>query len=113
MKSLSPIKTYIEEFNPEIKTRLNLIYKIIKLHLPDAIETFAYQMPTLKGKKNLIHFAGYTNHIGIYPGPKGISFLLSIMPNAVTSKGAWRIPYTSPIPEQVLIKLCQWIQSQQ
>jgi len=113
MKSLSPIKTYIDEFKPEIKTRLNSIYKIIRSHFPDASETFAYQMPTLKGKKNLIHFAGYANHIGIYPGPNGITFLLSIMPHALTTKGTWQIPHTTPIPENELNKLCQWIQKQQ
>jgi len=109
MKNNPLIKTYLQTFHPKIKSRLHAIYLLIKSQFPDALETFSYQMPTFKNKKNLIHFAGYANHIGIYPGPQGILYLQSIMPSAITSKGAWKIDHSDPIPENELIKLCQWI----
>jgi uncharacterized protein YdhG (YjbR/CyaY superfamily) len=109
MKSKSPIPSYINQFKGDIKKRLNVIYKIIGLQLPAATETFAYQMPTFKGKKNLIHFARYTKHIGVYPGPLGIQYLQTIMPTAITSKGAWQIPHSNSLPEKEINKLCQWI----
>ena len=112
MKNSSPIPTYIKEFSSDLKSRLEKVYLIIKSQIPEATETFAYQMPTFKKKKNLIHFAGYQHHIGIYPGPKGIVYIKSIMPNAITSKGTWKLMHTDPIPEKELIQLCRWIEDQ-
>lgn len=110
MKNKSPIPIYILNFKGDVKKRLNLIYSMLKNQLPKATETLSYQMPTFKGKKNLIHFAGYQNHIGVYPGPKGILYLQTIMPSAITSKGAWKIPHLQPLPEKEIVQLCQWIQ---
>jgi len=112
MKNSGPIKPYIASFSGDVKKRLNVVYSIIKSHFPQATETFAYQMPTFKGKRNLIHFAGYANHIGIYPGPKGITYLRTISPDAITSKGAWKILHSQLLPEKELIQLCLWIQKQ-
>ena len=38
---------------------------------PDAEETISYQIPTFKLKGNLVSFAAYQKHIGLYPAPTG------------------------------------------
>lgn len=108
-KTPSPIPSYIQSFQGIAQRRLQTVYRLLSSTFPDASETFAYQMPTFKQSKNLIHFAGYPHHLGIYPGPKGVQYLLTIMPDALTSKGAWRIPHDQPFPQIQLLALCQWI----
>lgn len=109
MKLIPEIKTYLESYQGLSKERLKQSLMLIDQYLPNTTQTFAYQMPTFKRKKNLIHVACYRDHLGVYPGPKGVTYLKSILPNAITSKGTWRIPHQSPFLEKAFIQLCQWI----
>jgi uncharacterized protein YdhG (YjbR/CyaY superfamily) len=103
---------YLSQFEPLIQTRLTKVYTFFQQALPEAKFIFSYQMPTFKGEKNLVHFAGYTNHIGIYPGPQGIQVLLESFPTIRTSKGTWLIPHTQPIPVKALNVMTAWIRAQ-
>lgn len=112
MNTNDPFVVYLNQFSPPIKIRLAKIYAIFEKAFPEAQFIFSYQMPTFKKKKNLVHFAAYTNHIGIYPGPQGIQVLLDTYPQIKTSKGTWLIPHDQTLPIQILLHLCQWIQTQ-
>ena len=46
--------------------------KTIQKATPQAEETINYAMPTFILFGNLVHFAGYKNHIGFYPGSAAI-----------------------------------------
>jgi uncharacterized protein YdhG (YjbR/CyaY superfamily) len=109
MKLIPPIQAYLDSIQEEPRQRLKETLSIIQHILIHTTQTFAYQMPTFKRQHNLIHVASYATHLSIYPGPKGIIFLKTIMPNAVTSKGTWRIAHDGPFPATVLKKLCEWI----
>lgn len=101
--------SYLEHHKITSQKKLKQIYRIFKQALPKTTLTLSYQMPTLKGKTNLVHFALYDHHIGIYPGPKGIDYLATIAPLSQRTKGAWRIPLETPLPVQTLTKLANWI----
>ena len=103
---------YLKQFSPTIQSRLAKVYGTFEKAFPESQFIFSYQMPTFKGKKNLVHFAAYTHHIGIYPGPQGIQALLETYPTIKTSKGTWLIPHDQPLPIQILSHLCRWIQNQ-
>ena len=103
---------YIQHAPSQVQARLKKVFQIFSSHLKDANLVMSYQMPTFKGKKNLVHLAFYEHHLGIYPGPKGITFLLTVFPEAMTSKGAWRILHTASLPVHALNNLATWIQDQ-
>lgn len=103
---------YLQQFSTTIQGRLSKVYTFFQKAFPEAQFVFSYQMPTFKGKKNLVHFAAYTNHIGIYPGPQAIQVLLETYPTIKTSKGTWLIPHDQALPIQVLTHLCGWIRQQ-
>jgi uncharacterized protein YdhG (YjbR/CyaY superfamily) len=67
------VDEYISFFTEDIKERLELIRKTIKKELPKEIEeVISYQIPTFKlHGKYVIYFAGFKNHISIYPIPPG------------------------------------------
>jgi uncharacterized protein YdhG (YjbR/CyaY superfamily) len=112
MNSNDSFDQYLVQFEPLIQTRLTKVYTIFQKAFPEAKFFLSYQMPTFKGKKNLVHFAAYTNHIGIYPGPLGIQVLLDAFPTIKLSKGTWLIPHQHPFPVKEFNVLCAWIQSQ-
>lgn len=103
---------YLHQYPTTIQGRLTKVYTIFQKFFPEAQFIFSYQMPTFKGKKNLVHFAAYTNHIGIYPGPLAIQALLETYPTIKTSKGTWLIAHDQPLPLQILAHLCRLIQTQ-
>ena len=61
----------IAAFPKDIQKILKEIRATIKTAAPEAEEKISYQMPTFYLNGNLIHFAAYKNHIGIYPTPSG------------------------------------------
>lgn len=66
------IDTYIAGFPEDVRALLEKVRMTIRKAAPEAEETISYQIPafTLKDRY-LIYFAGYKNHIGLYPAPRG------------------------------------------
>ena len=67
--TFTSIDQYIKSFPKEVQTILQKVRKTIKEAAPDAEETIKYAMPTFIFHGNLVHFAGYKNHVGFYPTP--------------------------------------------
>lgn len=102
------VDKYIATFPARTQERLKSIRNIIKEAAPEAVETIGYMMPTYKLNGNLVHFAGYKNHIGFYPAPSGISQFkeeLSIYKNA---KGSVQFPLDKPIPLELVKKIVEF-----
>jgi uncharacterized protein YdhG (YjbR/CyaY superfamily) len=60
---------------------------------PNAIEKISWQMPTFWRGQNLIHFAAFKKHIGIYPGVEAMEHFAPRLHCYKTSKGAIQFPY--------------------
>ena len=102
------IDDYIAQYPEAIQTRLNAIRDALREVLPDAQELIAWKMPTYKAKKNIIHFAAYKNHIGIYPGDKAIEMFSEALKDFKTSKGAIQIQNTDKLPIELIKKIAKW-----
>jgi uncharacterized protein YdhG (YjbR/CyaY superfamily) len=71
-ENIETIDEYIAGFPPEIQKGLIEIRNFIRSEVPEAIEKIFYGMRTFYLKGNLIHFAAFKDHYGIFPGPSGI-----------------------------------------
>jgi len=65
-KAPRTVDEYIAGFPPDVQEILEKIRKTIRAAAPDAQETIKYQIPTFTLKGNLISFAAYKKHIGLY-----------------------------------------------
>ena len=103
------IDEYIKMFPIEVRKILKKIRILIKNDAPEAEEAIKYQMPTfvLNGK-NLIHFAAYEHHVGIYPTPSGIEEFKSELTQYKTSKGAIQFPLDKPIPYDLIKRITKF-----
>lgn len=72
---------------------------------PEAVEDICYRMPTYKLNGNLVHFAGYKNHIGFYPTPSAIEKFKHDLTLYKTSKGAIQFPIDQPLPLELVRKI--------
>ncbi|UQB67520.1 iron chaperone [Epilithonimonas zeae] len=112
MKAYKNFEDYFSDFNLEIIEKLERIRIEIKNEIPEVEECIKYAMPTFTlNNKNLVHFAAYKNHIGIYPGPEAIVIFEKQLENYKTSKGAIQIPLSSKLPLELIKKIAVYRKS--
>lgn len=102
------INEYIANFPKATQALLEQMRLTIKEAAPDAEETINYGMPTFTLKGNLVHFAGYQNHIGFYPAPSGIQAFqqeLSVYKNA---KGSVQFPLNQVLPLNLVAEIVKF-----
>lgn len=103
---MKTFEDYFSQFDEEIRNKLETIRTEIKNEIPEAEECIKYLMPTFVFQnKNLIHFAAFRNHIGLYPGPEAVTFLEKELAQYKTSKGAIQIPLTEKAPSELIKKI--------
>ncbi len=96
--ALTTIDDYIAGFPPEIQAILAQIRATIRQAVPDAEEVISYQMPTFKLHGNLVHFAAFKRHIGLYPTPGAIEQFKDELARYAVAKGTVRFLLDEPIP---------------
>jgi len=102
------IEEYIFAQAEEIQPRLEEVYMTIKAALPDAAEKISWQMPTFWKGRNLIHFAAFKNHIGLYPGGEATTYFADKLAGYTTSKGAIQLPNDKPLPLGLITDIAIW-----
>lgn len=106
-----PIQTvdqYIAGFPPEVQALLQQVRAAIRAVVPEAEERMAYGIPTYREKKNLVHFGGFTSHLGFYPGAEAIRVFEKELRPYKTAKGTAQFPYGEPIPLQLIRDITQY-----
>ena len=102
------INKYIADQKPEHQEALEQVRQAIVAGLPQFTTTLAYQMPTYRDRKNLIHFAAQSKHIGIYPAAAAIEYFKDQLQDYALSKGTIKIPYDQLVPRHLLTQIAAW-----
>ena len=99
------IDEYISGFPGDVQAILGRIRTTIKRAAPGAEEAIRYQMPTFILKGNLIHFAAYKQHIGLYPVPTGSGQFNKELAVYRAAKSTVRFPLDGPIPFDLITEI--------
>jgi uncharacterized protein YdhG (YjbR/CyaY superfamily) len=102
------VDEYISLQPENVQPLLNQVRDTLRAALPDAEERISWSMPTYWKKHNIIHFAAFKNHIGIYPGDKAMEHFADRLTGYKTSKGALQLPYSKPLPLDLLAEIAKW-----
>lgn len=105
MKTVENIDEYISGFPTETQKLLKQMRATIREAAPEATEKISYGMPTFDLHGNLVHFAGYKNHIGFYPSPSGIRAFHEKLSEYKNSKGAVQFPIDKPLPLSLISEI--------
>ncbi|WP_142683599.1 DUF1801 domain-containing protein [Chitinophaga polysaccharea] len=108
MKTVSTIDQYIADFPREIQVLLQQMRAAIKAIVPEAGEKISYGIPTFTLNGNLVHFGGYKQHIGFYPGASGIKAFEKELSVYKNSKGAVQFPLDKPLPIALINKIVKF-----
>ena len=102
------IEAYIAAQPEDVQDCLRQVNAAIKASLPEAKEKISWSMPTYWKGRNLIHFAAFKRHIGLYPGPEAVEAFAGQLCAYKTSKGAIQIPYSGPLPLALIAEIAAW-----
>ena len=106
--SPASIDEYIASFPQDVQRILQKLRTTIRVAAPAAEETIKYQIPTFTMGRNLIHFAAYKNHIGVYPAPSGIQKFKKELSVYGAGKGTLKFPLDQPIPYDLITRLVKF-----
>ncbi len=104
------IANYIAAQEVEKHEKLLTLYRCMQEVLPQAQERISWAMPTFWQGKNIIHFACFKKHMGIYPGAEAVEvFQEQIQALGLkSSKGAIQIPFTMDLPIAFIQEISIW-----
>ena len=106
------IEEYIERQPEQAQTFLRQVNSTIKSAIPDALQKISWSMPTYWKKHNLIQFAAFKKHIGLYPGPEAVNTFADRLKEYKTSKGAIQFPYDKPLPLDLIEAIAKWCEKE-
>ncbi len=103
------IDEYIITFSQETQKALQEVRNVIKQIVPEADETISYAIPTFKvNNKVLVHFAAFTNHIGLYAMPTAHEAFKKDFAKYKTGKGSVQFPLNEPLPVELIKKVIKY-----
>ncbi len=100
------VDEYIATFPEGAQKLLEEVRITIKAAAPDAGEKISYNIPTftLNGKY-LIYFAGWKNHISLYPIPAGSAEFNRHVSKYAQGKGTLKFPMDIPLPLELISQI--------
>jgi uncharacterized protein YdhG (YjbR/CyaY superfamily) len=99
---LSAVDEYIAGFPPKVRAILKRVRATIRKAAPGSEEVISYRMPAIrKNGRIVVYFAGFKNHIGMYPPVKGVKGT----ERYAGPKGNLKFPYDEPIPFALIARV--------
>jgi uncharacterized protein YdhG (YjbR/CyaY superfamily) len=102
------IDDYILQQDENVQPALREIREIIHSAIPDSEERISWSMPTFWKGRNIIHFAASKKHLGLYPGGEATTVFAEDLKAYDVSKGTIRIPWSSPLPADLISRIAKW-----
>lgn len=109
MKQTTPqnIDEYIAGCPDHVQEILQKIRLTIRAAAPTAKEVISYQMPAFHLKGNLVYFAAWKRHIGLYPPISGNAELEQAVAVYAGAKGNLQFPLDQPMPYDLITRIVQ------
>ena len=109
MKTPKAYEEYCLDFPEETQEILENLKNFIQNLLPESELCINDGIPTFKMKgKNVIHFAGFRNHIGLYPSSEAIEIFAEKLKKYKTSKGTVQFPLTEELPFDLIQEIVEF-----
>ena len=102
------IDEYIAAFSPEVQSILEKIRLTIGQAAPEAEEKISYKMPAFTLDGDLIYFAAFKKHIGMYPPVRGDENLRKEISRYRGEKGNLKFPLDEPIPYALIRRVVKF-----
>jgi uncharacterized protein YdhG (YjbR/CyaY superfamily) len=99
------IDGYIAAFPPDVQSILKKIRLTIREAAPQAKEKISYRIPAFTLDGDLIYFAAFKEHIGVFPPVRGDARLSQAIARYRGPKGNLKFPLDEPIPYKLIARI--------
>ncbi|WP_159840118.1 iron chaperone [Nocardia sp. CY41] len=100
------VDAYLAAFPADVREILDAIRRAIRAALPDATEAISYDIPTFRlHGRNVVHFAGWKQHVSLYPIPDGDPALERELEPYRAGKGTLRFRLGEPVPYELIARI--------
>lgn len=104
----SSFEAYFTSAPAQSHESLSHMRRITQEEIPDGLEVISHGIPTVKKKKNVVHYAGYASHIGFYPGSEVLAAFENRLAQYKRAKGSVQFPLGKPLPEALIREMIQF-----
>lgn len=106
MNTTDDVTSYLDQFDGEVRRRLDQVRFTIKETAPEAVESLSYGLVGYKlNGKPLVYFGGFTNHVGFYATPNGHEAFTKEFAPYKQGKGSVQFPNDEPLPIELIQKV--------
>lgn len=98
MTKAATVDEYIKQFPAATQTKLKQLRKAIRAAAPKAEEVISYGIAGYKYFGVLVYFAGFTNHVSVYPAPRMSPAFKKELSAYKGGKGTVQFPLDKPLP---------------
>lgn len=102
------VDQYIAGFDDDRRDILESIRRAIKTEIPDASEKISYGIPTFYLNGNLLHYAAFDKHIGLYATPQGHAEFADDLSGYKQGKGSVQFPLHEPMPMDLIRRIARF-----
>lgn len=102
------VDDYIAGFPPKTQSLLRQLRKTIRAAAPKAEEQVSYGIAGYQYHGMLIYFAGFTNHVSVYPAPRTAAPFKKELADYKGGKGTIQLPLDKPLPLDLIKRIVQF-----
>jgi uncharacterized protein YdhG (YjbR/CyaY superfamily) len=100
---------YIGGFPKEVQALLQQVRHTIKKAAPGVEERISYGIPAFNlNNRYLIYFAGFKNHISVYPAPRESKEFKEKLAKYKGGKGTVQFPLDKPLPTGLITEIVKF-----
>jgi uncharacterized protein YdhG (YjbR/CyaY superfamily) len=102
------VDDYIASYPEEARRQLAAVRRAIRAAAPEADEKISYGMATFTVEgRPLVYFAGWKNHVGVYPVPTGDPAFEQAIGPYRRAKDTVRFPIGLPVPLDLVTRITE------
>ena len=108
-KGFSSVDEYMASLPEDTRKVLKKVRAVIKASAPGARQISSYQIGAFElNGKNLVHFAGWKNHVSMYPIPSGSAAFNRQVAQYADGKGTVKFPLDKPLPLKLISQVVKY-----
>jgi uncharacterized protein YdhG (YjbR/CyaY superfamily) len=101
------VDAYLAAFPPAVCARLKKMRRAIRAAAPKATEGMSYGIPAYRQRNIIVYFAGFKEHIGMFPPARGDAALEKAVAKYANAKGNLRFPHAAALPLPLISRIAR------
>lgn len=107
MRKSPDVDAYIARFPAPVRARLAKIRRVVRAAAPRASEGMSYRIPAYRQHNIIVYFAGFKQHISLFPPVRGNASLEKAVAKYANPKGNLRFPHDAPLPLPLIARVAR------